>query len=463
MFPSQSSEAFNALSATALNPASLQANSAVLAASGLADPLQLNRLALNSSAASASVTADATISTSSPSMLSTTLVTSTIDIVNIIPFFGTPGGSTLDTATNLGSLNGTQSLYDLFGVSSTAPNDFYRIALAENSNFNLSMTGLSADADVRFLNNLGEEIARSTIGGAHDEAINLSGLAAGDYYIQVYQYSGDTGFSLDLSSTAPSNLLPHEINLGTVNYVGTSQTNLISNLNTADVYHFSVDGFYRSGDLFNSYNSSNVTLSLTGLTADADVRIIRDANHNGIIDTGEEIMRSARGGSTSESIYLRGLGVGDYFVQVYQYTGAGATNYTLNLSAQGGSGGSIGHNTFAQADDIHTLNGSRVFSGHVSGRDPQPWTFDYPRDPDDFYRFNLGATSNVNLSLTGLYADADLDLFDSSGTRIDFSHLAGTASDSIQRTLAAGDYYVQVHAYSTNSTDYRLNLNAVIV
>ena len=358
LFSSQSSEQLNTLSAD-LNAPLLQTTSTALlstTSSGLIDPIQQSNLLGASSASldlattagiivggspdlSTDITSTALTSTLLTALTSTALISDGITVT--IPYFpfSTEGGSTLDTATNLGSLTGTpQSITALFGVSSTSPNGYYRVTLGANSNFNLSMTGLTADADVQFLNSVGTEIASSASWNNHDEAINVSGLAAGDYYVRVYQYSGNTGFSLDLSSTPSStptsNLLPNEFDLETtINYPGTTQTGFISNTNTADAYHFSINGFYIwNGELPSGghENYSNLTLSLTGLSADADMRIIRDVNHNGLADPGEEIVRSALGGTNSESIHLDRLEVGDYFVQVYQHNGA--TSYTLNLS-----------------------------------------------------------------------------------------------------------------------------------
>ena len=454
----QASDVSNTFGSTPLNASPLQGNAAALAltssSSGLIDPLQQN-----SPVFSASSSADSAIA---PALTTSSL--GSTDFINTVLFppipVGTPGGSTFATATNLGTLNGTRSLFDLFGVSSSQPNDYYRVTLGANSNFNLSLTGLSADADVQFLNSVGTEIARSAYGSNHDEAINLSGVAAGDYYVRVYQFNGNTGFSLDLSSTNPSNLLPKEFELGTVNYAGTTQTGFISNSNTADVYHFSVDGTYRSGDLFSSNSSSNVNISLAGLSSDADIRVIRDSNHNGILDPGEEIVRSQLGGSNPESINLAGLGVGDYYLQVYQYSGS--TPYTLSVSANGGAGGVLGttHTTEATAYDVHTLNGTRVFSGHVSGRDPIPNTFDYPRNPSDYYHFNLGTTSNFSLSLNGLSGDADVQIFNGADAIVGSFH-GGTSAESINlQGLGAGDYYVRVYPFSTNSTGYTLTLAA---
>ena len=85
---------------------------------------------------------------------------------------------------------------------------------------------------------------------------------------------------------------------------------------TVDTYAFSLD----------FYEGTNISLS--GLSSDADIRLIRDSNSNGIVDANEVIESSTGLGSRSESI--TGIDTsGDYFVQVYQYSGN--TNYTLSF------------------------------------------------------------------------------------------------------------------------------------
>ncbi|WP_353259202.1 C2 family cysteine protease [Prochlorothrix hollandica] len=81
-------------------------------------------------------------------------------------------------------------------------------------------------------------------------------------------------------------------------------------------------------------------------------------------------------------------------------------------------------------------------------------------DTNDYYRFTLGNTSNFNLSLTGLTADADVQLLNSSGTVIRSSNNSGSSSESITQQLAAGTYYARVLPYGSSSTYYNLNLSA---
>jgi trimeric autotransporter adhesin len=384
---------------------------------------------------------------------SSSLEASSLSVASTPPIL-TTGGTTLNSATNLGSLSGTQSIQDTLGVSTSRPNNYYRFTLNTASSLNLVMTGLTADADLHLLNSAGTEIGTSELYGyTQDESINSANLAAGTYYIRVNQWSGNTGFTLNLSTNSVSNLLPNEVELNSV-WGTVTQTGAINNGNTSDTYHFS-----------NNFPSSNYTISLTGLSADADLRVIRDANHNGIVDVGEEITRSEQFGAASETISLQGLGTGDYFIQVYQYNG-NTTNYTLTVQGAPGIGfAPESNNTLNQAYDLGTLNGTRSFDGFVGSTS----TF-VANDPSDFYRFTLGTTSNFSLSLAGLSADANVQVIRDSnnngvvdtGEVIAWGTGGGIAPEFIDiQGLGAGDYFVQViQAQANANTNYNLTLQA---
>ncbi len=229
----------------------------------------------------------------------------------------------------LGTLSSTPTVASNFvGTSDTS--DLYSFNLSTTGNINLAVTGMSADADVRLYRDLNNNglidatdtfVSSSARGGNSDDAINVSNQAAGNYLVQVNQFSGDTKYDLRLSTTfssSPSNILPTETEVGSLSGSRTFYDN-VGSTDTADVYHFSLS------------SSRNFSLSLTGLSADADVRLIQDRNSNLAVDSGEVIASSAAGGITSESINAF-LNAGDnYFVEVYQFSGN--TNYTLTLNA----------------------------------------------------------------------------------------------------------------------------------
>jgi hypothetical protein len=78
-------------------------------------------------------------------------------------------------------------------------------------------------------------------------------------------------------------------------------------------------------------NESGVfTAALTGLTGDADVRLVSDRNSNGAIDQGEVLAWQWERGTASESI-RRFLQSGTYFLQVVSYNNQTA-NYSLKTN-----------------------------------------------------------------------------------------------------------------------------------
>ena len=231
--------------------------------------------------------------------------------------------NTLNTAQNLGSLSGTMSLTGQVGSTDTT--DFYKVSITSNR-LNISLTGLAADADLRLIQDInnngvvdyGEILASSSRSGLQDDTINVSGLTAGNYFIEVRQFRGDTGYKLRLSDAYVNDLIAIETDLG--NLSGTKVfSGRIDNKNTADIYKFTAT------------TANNISISLTGLSADADVRLIRDTNNNGLLDSSDTVVSSTNFGSTAEMIKgaIPGL---TYFVQVNQF-GDSSTNYHLGISS----------------------------------------------------------------------------------------------------------------------------------
>ncbi len=297
-------------------------NTFASAAYGLVDPVQ-GKMSAASSAGYGNI-----------SSIDATSLTNNLVLAPIIrtPILITD--NTLATANNLGSLTGTITRNGFVGNSDTV--DFYRLNLA-GSSLNLTLTGLSSDADLQLLRDLNgngvvdsnEIIAYSNRGGSNDESINLHGLTSGEYFVQVSRYSGDTNYTLRLSPNSTSNLLATEMNVGVLSGTQTftnpsysegetlARRNGISSTDTSDIYRFSLN------------TVRNVGIALTGLSNNADVRLIQDLNNDGIVQDNEIIARSTHGSNWNEAIN-RNLDVGSYFVQVYRFSGD--TGYSLKLT-----------------------------------------------------------------------------------------------------------------------------------
>ncbi|MEG5062346.1 S8 family serine peptidase [Microcoleus sp. B3-A4] len=116
-------------------------------------------------------------------------------------------GNQLDQARDLGVLGGTQTIAD--SLSNARPDGLYRFTLPATSDFKLTVSGLTADVDVAVIKDLNSDnsidftdiIASSQEPDLSPESIDIDGLAAGTYFVRVYQYQGSTNFSLNLSAT----------------------------------------------------------------------------------------------------------------------------------------------------------------------------------------------------------------------------------------------------------------------
>ena len=123
-------------------------------------------------------------------------------------------GNQLGQARDLGVLSGTQTIAD--SVSNARSDDLYRFTLQANSDFKLTVSGLRADVDVTLIKDINGDnsidftdiIAASQESGLSPESIDINGLAAGTYYVRVYQFQGSTNFTLNLSAT-PATISPN--------------------------------------------------------------------------------------------------------------------------------------------------------------------------------------------------------------------------------------------------------------
>ncbi len=229
-------------------------------------------------------------------------------------------GNTLGTAINL-NINPTNQTFT-GSVSSTDINYFYRFSLNGRSSFNLTLNGMSADADVQLIQDSnnngeidsGEVIASSTNRGTTAESIQNT-LDAGTYYIEVDRYSGDTNYNLNVSAT-PVDYAGNSIGNArsiTVGATASSYTDWVGSADTQDYYAFILA------------NNSNLAVTLNSLSADANVQL-QQLNGDGTTST-----IATKTDTATEAINLNGLDSGRYYLRVYQ--DSGDTFYNLNLSA----------------------------------------------------------------------------------------------------------------------------------
>lgn len=126
-------------------------------------------------------------------------------------------GSSLGTARAFNITPTTQTFADY--VDAIDRRDFYSFTTSASSSFNLTLNGLSANANVRLLNSSGQVLQSSTNLGTTAESINTT-LNAGTYYILVNpaNLSASTYYNLNVSANIPPQELQFNMSQSTYNF-----------------------------------------------------------------------------------------------------------------------------------------------------------------------------------------------------------------------------------------------------
>ena len=208
---------------------------------------------------------------------------------------------------NLGRLTQPRRILD--SVSASNKVDTYRFRLGSSNTFQGVLRNLSNNADLELFDRNRERIAFSRRPGRKNERIREE-LDAGVYFVQVKRKRGIANYTLRLSAT-PLDDTPDDSDSITV---GETTTTLLGSLNGNQT-----ERFYQ----VNLENSGNFTLSLSGLSANADVQLLD--NQRNVIDESTQI-------GTAVDTLNANLRAGTYLVRVFSpETSTTATNYSLNV------------------------------------------------------------------------------------------------------------------------------------
>ena len=384
---------------------------------------------INDSLIESPETAILTLSSSTNYTLGATK-TATVNIAdNDVPIDLAPNTTATARAVTVGSTSTTWS--DWVGPQDT--NDYYKFTLANRSNFNLTLNGLSQDADVELLDSTGTTILQSSTNSSTTADSISRTLNAGAYYVRVYPYSGSmTNYNLSMSAVP-------NLSTVTVSAQDASAAEVISGQTpNPGIYRITRNGsttapltvpYTMSGTATNGtdYTSLNgtATIAANQTFVDVSLNVINDS----LIESPETAILTL---SSSTN-----------------YTLGATKTATVNI-ADNDVPIDLAPNTTATARAVTVGSTSTTWSDWVG-----------PQDTNDYYKFTLANRSNFNLTLNGLSQDADVELLDSTGTTIlQSSTNSSTTADSISRTLNAGAYYVRVYPYS-GSTNYNLSMSAV--
>ncbi|MEB3826121.1 C2 family cysteine protease [Phormidium sp. CCY1219] len=235
-------------------------------------------------------------------------------------------------------------------------------------------------------------------------------------------------------------------NLGSASDLGTlngtlTRSDFVGDSDLEDWYRFSID------------RTSDFSLILDGLSADADVELFQDSDGNGEVDF-NEVLSSSEAASTSPEAINLNLDRGTYSLRVKQYEGD--TNYNLTVTATPFDvAPDRAGNTLSEARDLGLISETEVndFVGNP--------------DPVDVYRFSLDTNNSFDFTLDPDDADASLEViqdFNNNGV-VDNGEVLNVSSASANNpgqsfgSLSAGTYYLRVSQGSAD-TDYQLDLLA---
>jgi ELWxxDGT repeat protein len=200
-----------------------------------------------------------------------------------------------------------------------------------------------------------------------------------------------------------------------------------------------------------------------------DFRKIKGKDRN----TNFQLVSASKNGNNSNESIALDLDSGEYFVRVLQKKGD--SNYTLALNSTAiiepptifeppvdiapdpGTPGPVINPVTPRPSPIPTPGNS--FETATAGTLTAPNTGKVDSsDPQDYYKFSLAAPGDYQFNLSGLSADANLEVFTSSNTStpLKSSSNTGTSDEKFIQPLDAGDYYVRVSKASGTTTNYSL-------
>ncbi|PLZ13669.1 ELWxxDGT repeat protein [Fischerella thermalis] len=208
----------------------------------------------------------------------------------------------------------------------------------------------------------------------------------------------------------------------------------VSSSDISDYYKISIGGS----------SASLLSMTLDGLSDNASLNLYTQTG---------TLLQTANFSGTASELLTRTLSPGIYYVRVGLVNGAVGTNYNLSLAAYSIQESGISDNTRATAQNIGTLSISSptTYINFVGSKG-------VITDSNDYYKFNIATDGKLNLSLQDLVGNANVELYNNSGTRIAFSNNPYTTSESIIKDLTSGTYYIRVYD-NTGATNYTLNLS----
>ncbi len=378
-------------------------------------------------------------------------------------------GDTTATARNLGNITASsRRMYDMVGSQASIPtyedtNDLYQFTLNQTAPLDLSLTipgtftAPTFDANLRIAQDsngdgfiTSNEVLYSSSNPGNDK-LSVT-LGAGTYYAQVVQNGAYTSYQLDFDSDFDANPSDPKAysNMSKARSAGAliGETTLndgfgISAGDFADYFKFQMTtaGQFSASAFLNG-------LPISRSTYVPSLSVIRDLNNNQRYDTGEEITPFNQGSLTTN------LAAGVYFLRVGGNGDQASYQVRLLPDYAGKTLGTA--RSFASITGVTPAN--QIFRDYIEDN------FSAASDEIDFYRFSLASSYQVSLNTTGvagedltlsLIRDANNNGIVDAGEILAMSDLLNSPTESMTRSLTAGQYFVRVQG-TNGGTNYAL-------
>lgn len=210
-----------------------------------------------------------------------------------------------------------------------------------------------------------------------------------------------------------------------------------------DYYRTESVGFLGdSADYYKIQSSSSgiVNISLTNLSGDIDILLYSASS--GLLEY------SANYGNSSEYISYNISGGQNYYLSVYPYEN-NQSNYSLYID--------LPEENISVVDSVgNNQSSSTLINGDVRYSE----AIGYGNDNYDYFEFIAPTTGVVDINLSGLSSDIDLELYNNSGTKVDQSTRGGSSSENISMEVVGGEtYYIGITPWNNNQSNYIIEVD----
>ena len=349
-------------------------------------------------------------------------------------------GETFATARALGTLSSTAvTVSDNIG---RADEDYYSFSVSGLSTVAFTLSG-AAQAYV-YLYDSNQQLLTSAFGDSEFPGkftYVLDAPSSGTYYARVSlgpPVPVQSGYSLTASAVALPN--PQALTQQTAVPISVSSTPA------------SRSGFVGAAEPKTYYSFVLAAGATINLRLQAGTANVFGPAQVLLLDTSGSVVSTASATTTGDGLLTYGVATTGTYYAVVQTAGMNEA-YTLTTStgvpAVGSAGVDNAGNSLAAARAIGALgSATKAYSDYVS-----------PGDTDDYYSFTTSQAGAVRVALTGLIGPLTATLLDSTGATLQTASVAAMgslATLSLDRSVAAGSYYLDVR--SSGTTGYNLAL-----